>query len=251
MIVFTDLDGTMLDDDGSLSPEARGVLDALRNRGVPVIPLSSKTRRELARWLEVLDAGDAGAFENGAGILFEGKGEILPGAVAARDLRPVLDALRRDTGFPLYALEEMPDASISNLTGLPAAEAAAAREREYDLPFVAPEEAAERLGRASLPPGLRLTKGGRFWHLSGAHDKADALLVLAARLGGGPTVGLGDAPSDAGFLRNVDRPVLVPRRTGLDPVLAASVPGAAVAGAPGGAGWAEAVRSLVLAGAKP
>ncbi len=251
-IVFTDLDGTLLEDDGSLSPEAREALDALKRSDVPVIPLTSKTRRELERWLAVLHAGDAGAFENGAGSLFEGECGILPGAVSARDLRPVFDALRRQTGLPLVSFEEIPDDEMTRLTGLAPRDAAAAREREYDLPFVAPPDASEVLARARLSrPDVQLVRGGRFWHLSGRHDKADALRLLLARLGGGMTVGLGDAPSDAAFLRIVDRPVLVPGRTGVDAALAAAVPGAATAPAPAGAGWAAAVRSLGLAGAAP
>ena len=249
-IVFTDLDGTLLEDDGTLSPDAREALGALRERDVPVVPLTSKTRRELERWLEVLDTGGAGAFENGAGILRKGRMEILPAARSVGELRTVLEALRRSTGLPLFSFEEIPDAAMANLTGLGRGEAAAAREREFDLPFVAPADAADLLARVTLPrPDIRLVRGGRFWHLSGAHDKADALRLLVAWLGGGETVGLGDAPSDAGFLRIVDRAVLVPGRDGVDARLAASVPGAATAPAPAGAGWAAAVRSLGLAGA--
>lgn len=250
-IVFTDLDGTLLEEDGSVSAEALAVLGELRGRGVHVVPLTSKTQRELKGWLRVLDAGDAGAFENGAGILFEGKCEILPGAVVARDLRPVLDTLRRETGLPLFPFEEIPDGAMTRLTGLSPAEAAAAREREYDVPFVAPEEAAEQLRRAPLPPGLRLSRGGRFWHLSGAHDKADALRALLARFGGGETIGFGDASNDATFLAAVDRAVLVPRPSGVDAALAERFPGAVVAPAPAGAGWAAAVRRLVLDAAGP
>lgn len=250
-IVFTDLDRTLLEDDGSLSAEARDALEALRARGVRVVPLTSKTRRELEAWLRVLDAGDAGSFENGAGILRMGRAEILPAARPVGTLRTVLEGLRRSTGLPLFSFEEIPDAAMANLTGLDPGEAAAAREREYDLPFVVPEDAADALAAATLPPDLRLTRGGRFWHLSGAHDKADALRLLVERLGGGPTVGLGDAPSDAGFLALVDRAVLVPGADGVDARLAAAVPGAAIAPAPAGAGWAAAVRRLLLDPAEP
>ena len=83
MIVFTDLDGTLLEEDGRLSPEARRALEDLRRQRVPVVPLTSKTRRELERWLARLDSGRAGAFENGAGISFEGEDEVLPGAVSS------------------------------------------------------------------------------------------------------------------------------------------------------------------------
>lgn len=246
LVVFTDLDGTLLEEDGSLSEDARAAVDALSARGVPVVPLTSKTRLELERWIAALDAGGAGAFENGAGILREGRTEVLPGARPTRDLRAALDALRRQTRLPLVTFEEIPDAELTRLTGLPPTEAALAREREFDLPFLAPAEASPALSSsASLPPGIRLTRGGRFWHLSGLHDKGDALRLLAARLGGGPTIGLGDAPNDAAFLRIVDHPVLVPKKAGVDETLRAALPHAVVAPFPGGAGWSAAVRALV------
>ena len=102
------------------------------------------------------------------GFSSKGEYEILPGAVAARDLRAVLDALRRETGLPLFSFDEIPDAALANLTGLPPSDATAARDREYDVPFVAPVDAAARLGGARLPPkACRLARGGLFWHLFG------------------------------------------------------------------------------------
>jgi mannosyl-3-phosphoglycerate phosphatase len=245
MIIFTDLDGTLLEEDGSLAAASRAEIDRLRAKDIPVVPLTSKTRRELARWLEILDAGHAGAFENGAGILRKGESEVLPGALPVRGLRGVLEALRREIGLPLFSFEEIPDGSMNRLTGLSPGEAEAARDREFDLPFVAPADAAAALTSLRLPPGVRLTRGGRFWHLSGAHDKGDACRLLAARLGGGPTIGLGDAPNDAPFLRLVDQSILLPRAGGIDAELAALVPRAACARAASGAGWAAAVRAAL------
>ena len=68
---------------------------------------------------------------------------------------------------------------------------------------------------------------------------------LVERLRPSRTIGLGDAPNDAAFLSIVDHPVLVPRKTGVDERLRAALPGAAIAPAPGGAGWSAAVRALV------
>jgi mannosyl-3-phosphoglycerate phosphatase len=247
LVVFTDLDGTLLEGDGSLSPEARAAVVALRARGVRVVPLTSKTRLELARWLEILDSGGAGAFENGAGILRNEGTEILPTAVPLRELRAALDALRRQTGRPLFSLEEIPDAEWVRLTGLPLDHAAAARAREFDLPFIVSDGAAAAISSATLPPRVRLVRGGRFWHLSGLHDKADAARRLLELLRPSRTIGLGDAPNDAGFLRIVDHPVLVPRKKGVDEGLRTALPDAEVAPAPAGAGWSAAVRALVAA----
>ncbi len=243
-IVFTDLDGTLLEEDGTLSREARETIAALSMRGIPVVPLTSKTRVELARWLEILDSGGVGAFENGAGILRKGT-ELLPTAVPLRELRATLDALKRQTGRPLFSIEEIPDAEWVRLTGLPLDQAAAARAREFDLPFIAAGDDAAALSSATLPPRVRLVRGGRFWHLSGLHDKADAVRRLVEILRPSRTIGLGDAPNDVAFLRIVDHPVLVPKKAGVDKTLRAALPNAAVGTAPAGAGWSVAVRAFV------
>jgi mannosyl-3-phosphoglycerate phosphatase len=269
LVIFTDLDGTLLEEDGSLSREAGAAVATLRARGIRVVPLTSKTRLELVRWLEVLDSGGAGAFENGAGILTAGipkagipragdrkilrkeerEAEILPAAVPLRELRLTLDALRRQTGLPLLSFEEIPDAEAARLTGLPTegGALARARAREFDLPFVAPEGSGAALSSATLPPRFRLVRGGRFWHLSGLHDKADAARRLVELLRPSRTIGLGDAPNDVAFLRIVDHPVLVPKKAGVDETLRAAFPDADVAPAPAGAGWSAAVRALVAA----
>ena len=67
--VLTDLDGTLLDHGGILGPEARGAIEGLRRRGLPVVPLTSKTEVELRDLLAELDFGMIGGFENGAGIV--------------------------------------------------------------------------------------------------------------------------------------------------------------------------------------
>ncbi len=265
LVVFTDLDGTLLEEDGSLSEDARAAVGALSAAGIPVVPLTSKTRLELESWIAVLDAGGAGAFENGAGILTSGdtktvipgtgereilrrrETEVLPAAVAVGELRLALDALRRHTGLSLFSFEEIPDAEWVRLTGLPLDDAGAARAREFDLPFIVSDGDASAVLSAPLPPRVRLVRGGRFWHLSGLHDKADAARRLLELLRPSRTIGLGDAPNDAAFLRIMDHPVLVPKKAGVDETLRAALPRAGVAPAPGGAGWSAAVRALVPA----
>ncbi|HSB64667.1 MAG TPA: HAD-IIB family hydrolase [Thermoanaerobaculia bacterium] len=262
LVIFTDLDGTLLEEDGSLSEDACATLGALRTRGIRIVPLTSKTRLELAHWLEVLDSAGAGAFENGAGILTSGipragdrkilrkeerEAEILPAAVPLPELRLALDALRRQTGLPLLSFEEIPDSEWTRTTGLPLEKAAAARAREFDLPFIVSDGAAAAISSTTLPPRVRLVRGGRFWHLSGLHDKADAARRLLELLRPSRTIGLGDAPNDVSFLRIVDHPVLVPTKGGVDGALRAALPDADVAPAPSGAGWSAAVRALVAA----
>ena len=98
--------------------------------------------------------------------------------------------------------------------------------------------------------GLRLHRGGRFFHLTGASDKGRALRVLLGLLAAEGrlyhTVGLGDAPNDLAFLEAVDEAILVPRPDGrVHEGLANALPRARHAPAPGPAGWNAAVLDLL------
>jgi mannosyl-3-phosphoglycerate phosphatase len=93
---------------------------------------------------------------------------------------------------------------------------------------------------------LRVSRGGRFFHPTGATDKGRALRVLLGQLAAEGrlfrTLGLGDAPNDLPLLEAVDEAVLVPRPDGrVDEDLRRALPGARVAPSPGPAGWNAAV----------
>jgi len=122
------------------------------------------------------------------------------------------------------------------------------REREFDEPFVILDvERARDLLAAITREGKRWTRGGRFHHITGASDKATAFSRLVALyrrdLGPTRTIGLGDAPNDAGLLRVVDVPIAVASSRLAQ--LHALVPSAQVTKLPGPAGWNEAVLSLL------
>jgi mannosyl-3-phosphoglycerate phosphatase len=245
LVIFTDLDGTLLEEDGSLSPVARAALDALRTRGARIVPLTSKTRVELCQWLEDLGGERWGSFENGAGLMTPSGVEILPGARPVDRLRGIFRDVRDETRLAIRSVEEMPDEELAERTGLPLPRIPFVRAREFDLPFCAPEGAEGAISRAlARRPETRLTKGDRFFHLLGRHDKADAARRLVELLRPSRTIGLGGAPNDAAFLRIVDHPVLVPKKAGVDGRLRAVLPDAAVAPSCGGAGWSAAVRAL-------
>jgi len=246
-IVFTDLDRTLLEPDGRLGQEAAGAVAQLRELGIPVVPLTSKTKEELQAWLEVLNAGGVGVFENGAGVVTPAGVETLPGAVPLECLSEIFADLRQRLGPGLVPLHELPDGELTLRTGLEGEAIRRALARGWDLPFLAPIAAEEGL-RAAVQdiPAVRLLRGGSFWHLCGRHDKGGAVPRVVEKLGRpGRTVGLGDAPNDAGFLGLVDVPVLVPGPFGVDQCLRDAIPAARVAPQPFGEGWAAAVRAIL------
>jgi mannosyl-3-phosphoglycerate phosphatase len=256
--VITDLDGTLLEPDGSLGTEACAALDHLAVRSVPVCPVTSKTVTELVAFAASVPAPEPAGFENGAGIVLPG-GEVrlASQAVPLAELRVVLERLRRTTAAPVRSTEELDDRELAALTGLTGTALARVRERRATLPLQVDPAWDERL-RAALgnDSRARLVRGNRFLHLHGHHDKADvvpALLALVAP-GGGTIVGCGDAPNDLAVLERCDIAVIVPGTHGPHPELTRRLPRAVVAPYPHGRGWAAVLEQLLTdeaSGARP
>lgn len=244
----TDLDGTLLDHGGVLGADARAAIEGLRRRGVPVVPLTSKTEVELRGLLENLDLGAIGGFENGAGVVGPSGVVVSEKAVDVAALAARLEELSYLAGQPLKPVSALSLDEIRQITGLAEKRVPAMLARRFSLPFLAPEGAGPALEAAvSRLPGVRLTRGGLFWHLSGDHGKEDALdLLLRNGLVSRPFAGFGDAPNDSGFLALCDVAILVPGPSGeVDAALAAAVPAGRAAPFPAGRGWAAAVSALL------
>ena len=265
-IVFTDLDGTLLDARTYAWEPAAPALAALKARGVPVVFCTSKTLAEAALWAERLDCPGPHIVENGGGIAWprdlplpdgvageiEEGWTIVPLGAPYDSLRAALRDIASDAGCRLSGLGDWTVAEIAMLTGLPMEEAGRARRRRFDEPFRiigADEEACGSAVRLSAAKrGFSVVRGGRFWHLFGHGGKGAAVKRLVDLLpcpsGRWLTVGLGDAENDLPMLDAVDVPILMPRHDGTyDP--AVSVPRLRRAREPGPVGWAEEVRAVL------
>jgi len=263
LVVFTDLDGTLLDHATYSFEPARPALDALAEAGVPVVFCTSKTRAETERWRRALGNVHPFIVENG-GAAFVPEGYFGPGARFDRqdagygvieygrpyvELRRALAAIRAATGLPLRGFGDMDLDEIARRCGFSREEAALAAKREYDEPFVgADSNALAAVIRAAGEAGLRVVSGGRFHHLVGGVDKGRAVRALQALYDRdrGPvrSAGLGDSPNDEPMLRAVDIPVLVRRPDGrhFDGL---HLPGLVIASYAGPEGWREAVLELL------
>ena len=265
-VLFTDLDGTLLDHESYEWEEARPALELCKARRVPVILVSSKTRAEMNPLR--LELGLTAPFisENGGGIYFPKEGLLDPPSEAVpdkklwkwslgvqyRDLVPLLREMREELDLPIRGFSDMTLEEISRLTGLDLENARLAAMREYDEPFVLTrrdKRTSERLRRAALQRGLRISTGGRFHHLHGAVDKGDAvervIALYKALSSEVKTVGLGDSPNDFPLLRKVDHPVLL-GSPGRFPEIEADLPGLKLLEKAGPLGWNEAVLDFLL-----
>lgn len=267
-IIFSDLDGTLLDHDTYAWGPALPALRHLRREGWPLIPVTSKTRAEVLELYGPLELRAPIVVENGGGIFlpdrapWDALGEF---ALGPRDPRlprvrvlglpyeTVRAFMRREgPSLGMHGFGDLPLNDIARRTGLDPASAQRACARDFSEPFVLddPQGLAEVRRRAERA-GLAVTTGGRFHHLIGAHQskgRAVRLLADAWRAWAGPgeiSVALGDGENDIPMLEEVDLAVSVP-------TLDRSLPGLArrdaiVAPAPGPAGWNAALLALFAA----
>jgi mannosyl-3-phosphoglycerate phosphatase len=126
--------------------------------------------------------------------------------------------------------------------------------RDADEPFFIDcdfnEDDVKRLQAEVWRKGLRITRGGRFFHLTGDSDKGVATrqlvrLYQAAWQHPIRTVGLGDSLNDLPLLQAVDMPVLVRKKNGeVDENVMAQMKARCTRNA-GPWGWNEAIAELL------
>lgn len=262
LVIFTDLDGTLLHPLSYSFDEARPALEHVRRRNIPLIFVSSKTRAEIEALRHRLDNRHPFISENGAGIFIpegyfpfseaeapvEGYRVISLGTPYAEIRRRFL-ALHEQTGIAVRGFGDMSPEEVADLTGLAVEEAALARQRDFGEPFVFSGPMDERFLRAIEADGLHWTQG-RLFHIMGDHDKGRAVSLLRSRFerlhGAVVAAGLGDGLNDLPLLRAVERPVLVRKEDGShDERITA--PGLIKTRGIGPAGWNEAVLELLSA----
>ncbi len=263
LVVFTDLDGTLLDHRTYSFEPARPALTALLEAGVPLVFCTSKTRLETERWRRSLANVHPFIVENG-GAVFVPEGYFGSDAGLGRrdggygllefgrpyaELRRALEAIRASTGLAVRGFGDMSVDEIAALCGFSREDAALAAMREYDEPFTGVDgQALARVVAAAAAEGLRVVSGGRFHHLVGGSDKGRAVRALRDLFvrSRGPvrTVGLGDSPNDEPMLREVDVPVLVRKPDG-GHAGAIHLPGLVIAPYAGPEGWREAVLDIL------
>jgi mannosyl-3-phosphoglycerate phosphatase len=262
-VIFTDLDGTLLDPATYSWAAAQEALERCRRLSIPIILNSSKTHAEIAHLRHLLRLPWPYIVENGGGILYpsDSPWPCPPDAVvesgyarysigASYDcICEALRRLRQITGYHLRGFSDMPVTEIRELTGLDEADALRASRRDYDEPFVLdrPEPAKlERLVREADHMSLRVTPGGRFHHLHGQFDKGAALRILIRPIAeaGRPvrTIGLGDSENDIPMLEAVEVPVWVGGRDKPAPV---HIPGLILPPGSGPLAWNQAVLRLL------
>ena len=253
LLVFSDLDGTLLDHRTYSHAAAAPALERLRQLRVPLILASSKTAAEIIPLRRELgfDACEA-IVENGSGIL-EAHGEN--GSTEGKYLliRQMLDRLPASLRAQYQGFGDWSAQKVSALTGLPLAEAENARKRRFSEPglWLGGEEDKASFVEAVTTMGLTVQQGGRFLTLSFGGNKAERMMEIAARhakAGKVPfIVALGDAPNDLAMIEQADLGVIIPNpaHSGIPPCKGEATGRIIRAEAAGPKGWNQVIMALL------
>ena len=265
-ILITDLDGSFIDHITYDYSPALPALEELRKRRIPVVFCSSKTAAEMIALREAVGNSDPFIVENGGGVYiprhyFPGIEEkkhhhhndywVIRLGARYQDLQKAIEQIGKELNWTLLSFADMSPHQLVQETGLSLQQAERSLQRDFDLPFTIKRanRDLERLEKAARRLGLKLTKGARFFHLTGHSDKGKAaiqLVQLYQKQWREPVqaIGVGDSQNDLGLLLETEIPIVIPNPHSEAPLLQA-LPHARRAPFPGPRGWNAAILALL------
>ncbi|OUV63820.1 MAG: hypothetical protein CBC79_00095 [Gammaproteobacteria bacterium TMED119] len=229
-IVFTDMDGSLLDHYDYSHSCADELLAQLKSCSVPVIPTTSKTRTECLALRAELNNTDPFITENGAAIYIpHNYFKHVPEDVAITDAyyvktmvadrahwQNILAQFGARHAETFISFQQAGIDGIMRLTGLDKSQARRAAQREYGEPikWLGTAQQYDLFCQHMQSNHAQLLKGGRFIHVSGDCDKGRALAWTMAHFQYNferplVSIALGDSANDVAMLEAADYAVVI------------------------------------------
>jgi mannosyl-3-phosphoglycerate phosphatase len=226
VIVFADLDGTILNDNYNYT-EIQPIIRKLQSLRISIILASSKTRAEVEFYRRKLRINEPFIAENGSAIFIPKNYfgapykytketacyHVIELGIDYSTLRKKIEIIMKKSNAQIVGFGDMTIKEIAEDSGLPITLASLSKKREYDEPFKIVEGCEADVLCAIEDLGLCYTKGGRYFHLLGNTDKGKALVILKQlylqEYRKIVTVGVGDGPNDLSMLDLVNKPFLI------------------------------------------
>ena len=228
IVVFTDLDGTLLDHYTYQTDDATEMIATLKSNDIAIIPNSSKTLPEILLIRQQLDLHSPLIIENGAAVYipvnyfkkqpadtYLQDGFWVKSFCQDKDHWLALLNQHATSYHDLYqGFSQLNAAQLAALTGLNIESAAMAKQRQYGEPlnWLGSEQQQTQFIKQMEILGANVLQGGRFLHISGHCDKGRAQQWLAEQYLKQPTqqyanennqvitIALGDGKNDIAML---------------------------------------------------
>jgi len=194
VLIFTDMDGTLLVHHSYSHAAADNLLQRLEDEKIPVIPATSKTASELLQLRDELNNRHPFIAENGAAIYIpEHYFEHAPKETHLKNgfhikaftqprsyWQSLITPLQDEFAGSFSSFEQLGVSGVMELTGLDEACATLAAKREYGEPiaWLGTAEKKQAFIQRLRELGAEVLQGGRFIHVSGRCDKGQALKWL-------------------------------------------------------------------------
>ena len=276
IIIFTDLDGTLLDHTTYDHSLAQPALERTKEANIPVIPVTSKTWPEVQRIQEKIEAMQRmpAIVENGGGIIIPKEFiSIVPEGVienvrivddgtnwVVEIARPIEEARKAlseaSQGISIESFGDMAPEQFSKITGLSVENSVLALQRQFQEGFrlvnpptdpVELQSIKDKISLSLKEKGFNLTFGGRFWQVTGEADKGKAVeglkKILGIKYGKIHTIGLGDASGDIPSLVHCDEGYIVANPHKIEEFDISLYPHITKIVQPGPSGWNQAINT--------
>lgn len=235
-LLFTDLDGSLLDHYDYSYSAAQPALDELKQHEIPTILTTSKTAAEVVEIRERLGNLNPFVVENGAGVFFP-KGSVSEknfpeaktlhswrdefqyvrlGSCSLNRITELTLQLKTKFDFNFYGFSEMSVQEVADCTGLALEQAVKAKQRLFSEPLLwkDSEENLDKFKAFVEPHGVKVIRGGRFVHVMGKSSKGVALQFLKEYYQkiwreSATTIALGDGENDVPMLQASDCAVVI------------------------------------------
>ena len=221
ILIFTDLDGSLLHRDTFKFDEIKDYLKILLSQGIFIIPNTSKTEKEILEFNNELGSDLPYISENGAAIngLNLLNSNLPKELILSREKDNLIKIFENSIPVNLQNkckwLSEMDKKKQSLIFGLGDEKLKMALDRKYTIPFLFEGNKSEKneLFRILKSEGLAAQEGGRVINLTDKVNKAKALNVFVRFFKKNnknvKTIAVGDNYNDLDMLKTSDFPCLV------------------------------------------
>ncbi|MFD2165496.1 HAD-IIB family hydrolase [Thalassotalea euphylliae] len=225
-IIFTDLDGTLLDHYTYSFEAALPVIAQLKVNDIPVVATTSKTVQEVINIYEAIGINGPFIVENGAAVylpkqLFNKQPQdtteqphfwVKSFSRSRETFINVVEQLSNSFGEKFRSFYQMTSADIAEVTGLTVPQAKLASQRQFGEPvlWLGTDKEKHQFVASAKALGANVLLGGRFIHICDACDKGKALNWLAGeyqhllKLPYVTAIALGDSGNDIAMLEAAD-----------------------------------------------